>query len=108
MNKIYYIIFTLCLACSLNAQNKIQNLNFIFANNGYGFGYEYESFIRSNLSIGADLRWYDIRNDEFPIYDPYFNQFTVAGEKDILMFPLFFRTNYYLLRVELLIIFVLF
>lgn len=96
MNKLYKIIFALTIISSINAQDKIQNINFIFANNGYGFGYEYESFVRSNLSIGADLRLYDIRNDEFPIYDPYFNQFTVAGEKDILLFPLFFRTNYYL------------
>ena len=28
----------------LNAQDKIQNINFLFANNGYGFGYEYEKF----------------------------------------------------------------
>ena len=96
INKLYYLIFSLIVISSLNAQQKIQNLNFIFANNGYGFGYEYESFVRSNLSIGADLRLYDIRNDEFPTYDPYYNQYTVAGEKDILLFPLFFRTNYYL------------
>ena len=25
---------------SVNAQDKIQNINFLFANNGYGFGYE--------------------------------------------------------------------
>ena len=37
---------------SLNAQDKIQNINFLFANNGYGFGYEYEKFQKSNVSIG--------------------------------------------------------
>ena len=81
---------------SLNAQEKVQNINFLFANNGYGLGYEFEKFQKSNLSIGLDLRFYDVRNDEYPIYDPFYNQFTVAGEKDILLFPLFFRTNYYL------------
>ena len=95
-SKFHYLIFALTLFGSISAQDKIQNINFIFANNGYGFGYEYESFVRSNLSIGADLRFYDIRNDEYPVYDPYYNQVTVAGEKDILLFPLFFRTNYYL------------
>ena len=78
------------MAGPLNAQDKIQNINFLFANNGYGFGYEYEKFQKSNVSIGLDLRFYDIRNDEYPIYDPFYNQFTVAGEKDILLFPLFF------------------
>ena len=92
---ILFLIITFSV-CSLNAQDKIQNINFLFANNGYGFGYEYEKFRKSNVSIGVDLRFYDVRNDEYPIYDPFYNQFTVAGEKDILLFPLFFKTNYYL------------
>ena len=41
---------------SLNAQDKIQNINFLFANNGYGFGYEFEKFQKSNVSIGLDLK----------------------------------------------------
>ena len=32
---------------SVKAQDKIQNINFLFANNGYGFGYEYEKFQKS-------------------------------------------------------------
>jgi hypothetical protein len=39
MNKLYKIIFALTIISSINAQDKIQNINFIFANNGYGFGY---------------------------------------------------------------------
>ena len=94
MNKTIFLLLIALTIGSLNAQDKIQNINFLFANNGYGFGYEYEKFRKSNVSIGLDLRFYDIRNDEFPIYDPFYNQFTVAGEKDILLFPLFFKTNY--------------
>ena len=94
MNK-KLLIFVI-LVSNLFAKGNNQNLNFIFANNGYGFGYEYEKNVRSNLSIGVDLRLYDVRNDEYPIYDPFYNQFQVAGEKDILLFPLLFRTNYYL------------
>ena len=104
-NSLYKILEELSLDLNFNIicadnekslNDKIQNINFLFANNGYGFGYEYEKFRKSNVSIGLDLRFYDIRNDEFPIYDPFYNQFTVAGEKDILLFPLFFKTNYYL------------
>jgi len=94
MNK--KLLILVILVSNLFAQGNNQNLNFIFANNGYGFGYEYEKNVRSNLSIGVDLRLYDVRNDEYPIYDPFYNQFQVAGEKDILLFPLLFRTNYYL------------
>ena len=36
----------------------------MFTNNGYGFGYEFEKFSKENVSIGADLRFYDIRSDE--------------------------------------------
>ena len=96
MNKIILFIIVAFSICSLNAQDKVQNINFLFANNGYGLGYEYEKFRKSNVSFGVDLRFYDVRNDEYPIYDPFYNQFTVAGEKDILLFPLFFKTNYYL------------
>jgi hypothetical protein len=96
MNKTIILLITIFMIGPLNAQDKIQNINFLFANNGFGFGYEYEKFQKSNISIGLDLRFYDVRNDEYPIYDPFYNQFTVAGEKDILLFPLFFRTNYYL------------
>ena len=91
MNKIILFLIIAFSVCSLNAQDKIQNINFLFANNGYGFGYEYEKFQKSNVPIGLDLRFYDVRNDEYPIYDPFYNQFTVAGEKDILLFPLFFE-----------------
>ena len=90
MNKVVLMIFVVITTTCLNAQDKMQNINFLFANNGYGFGYEYEAFRKSNVSIGVDLRFYDIRNDEFPVYNPYYNQFTVAGEKDILLFPIFF------------------
>ena len=96
MNKVVLMIFVVITTTCLNAQDKMQNINFLFANNGYGFGYEYEAFRKSNVSIGVDLRFYDIRNDEFPVYNPYYNQFTVAGEKDILLFPIFFKTSYYL------------
>ena len=88
MNKAIFLLLIALTVGSLNAQDKIQNINFLFANNGYGFGYEYEKFRKSNVSIGLDLRFYDIRNDEFPIYDPFYNQFTVAGEKDILLLSL--------------------
>ena len=81
---------------SLNGQDKVQNINFIFANKGYGFGYDYESFIRTNHSIGLDLRFYDIRDDEFAVYNPYSNQINIAGEKDILLIPIFFKSNFYL------------
>ena len=96
MNKVVLMILVVITTTFLNAQDKMQNINFLFANNGYGFGYEYEAFRKSNVSIGVDLRFYDIRNDEFPVYNPYYNQFTVAGEKDILLFPIFFKTSYYL------------
>ncbi len=76
---------------SLNAQDKVQNINFLFANNGYGLGYEYEKFRKSNVSIGVDLRFYDVRNDEYPIYDPFYNQFTVAGRKRYFTFSFIFK-----------------
>ena len=78
MNKIILFLIIAFSVSSLNAQDKIQNINFLFANNGYGLGYEYEKFRKSNVSFGVDLRFYDVRNDEYPIYDPFYNQFTVC------------------------------
>ena len=89
------LILILTISSSLYSQEKSNNLNFMFTNNGYGFGYEFEKFSRENLSIGADLRFYDIRSDEYPVYDPFFNQYKVIGEKNITMLPLYFRLNYY-------------
>ena len=77
------------------SQEKNHNLNFLFANNAYGLSYEYQRFVKPDLSIGADLRFYDIRNDEYPVYDPFYNQYNVSGEKNILMFPMYIRFNYY-------------
>ena len=70
------------------SQEKNHNLNFLFANNAYGLSYEYQKFVKPDLSVGADLRFYDIRNDEYPVYDPYYNQYNVSGEKNILMLQL--------------------
>ena len=89
------LILILTISSSLYSQEKSNNLNFMFTNNGYGFGYEFEKFSRENLSIGADLRFYDIRSDEYPVYDPFFNQYKVIGEKNITMLPLYFRLNFY-------------
>ena len=63
MNKAIILLIVIFMTNSVKAQDKIQNINFLFANNGYGFGYEYEKFQKSNISIGLDLRFYDIRND---------------------------------------------
>tara|TARA_Y100000389_G_scaffold195179_1_gene226189 strand:+ start:2689 stop:3309 length:621 start_codon:yes stop_codon:yes gene_type:complete len=89
------LILLIGISSSLFSQQKSNNINFIFANNGYGFGYEFEKFTKSNLSIGADLRFYDIRSDEYAVYDPFFNQARIIGEKNIIMLPLYFRLNYY-------------
>ena len=56
MNKAIILLIVIFMTNSVNAQEKIQNINFLFANNGYGFGYEYEKFQKSNISIGLDLR----------------------------------------------------
>ena len=58
------LILILTISSSLYSQEKSNNLNFMFTNNGYGFGYEFEKFSRENLSIGADLRFYDILKNE--------------------------------------------
>ena len=44
MNKAIILLIVIFMTNSVNAQDKIQNINFPFANNGYGFGYEYEKF----------------------------------------------------------------
>ena len=46
------------------SQEKNHNLNFLLANNAYGLSYEYQRFVKPDLSVGADLRFYDIRTDE--------------------------------------------
>ena len=96
MNKAIMLLITTFMIGSLNAQDKFQNINFLFANKGFGIGYEFESFIRTDRSIGLDLKLYDIRNDEFAVYNPYSNQINIAGEKDILIVPIFFKSNFYL------------
>ncbi len=89
------LFILIIISSTLFSQEKNHNINFIFANNGYGFGYELEKFLRDDLSIGTDLRFYDIRADEYPIYDPFYNQYKVIGEKNITMLPLYFKLNYY-------------
>ena len=89
------IAIIMIISSSLYSQEKSHNLNFMFTNNGYGFGYEFEKFSKENLSIGTDLRFYDIRSDEYPVYDPFVNQYKIIGEKNITMLPLYFRVNYY-------------
>ena len=89
------LIVLIAISCGLHSQEKSNNINFIIGNNGYGFGYELEKFLRDDLSIGTDLRFYDIRADEYPIYDPFYNQYKVIGEKNITMLPLYFKLNYY-------------
>ena len=89
------LLILIIISSTLFSQEKNHNINFIFANNGYGFGYELDKFLRDDLSIGADLRFYDIRADEYPIYDPFYNQYKIIGEKNIIMLPLYFKLNYY-------------
>lgn len=89
------LIIIMMISSSLYSQENSHNLNFMFTNNGYGFGYESEKFLKENLSIGADLRFYDIRSDEYPVYDPFVNQYKIIGEKNITMLPLYLRLNYY-------------
>ena len=89
------LIVLIAISYGLHSQEKSNNINFIIGNNGYGFGYELEKFLRDDLSIGTDLRFYDIRADEYPIYDPFYNQYKVIGEKNITMLPLYFKLNYY-------------
>ena len=91
MINIYRKTITVFLLLSISlGQGKNHNLNFLFANNAYGLAYEYQRFVKDDLSIGTDIRFYDIREDEYPVYDPFFNQYNVSGEKSILMFPMFF------------------
>ena len=96
MNNIYkkIVIVFLLLSISLG-QGKNHNLNFLFANNAYGLAYEYQKFVKDDFSVGADIRFYDIREDEYPVYDPFFNQYSVSGEKSILMFPMYLKLTYY-------------
>ena len=89
------VAIMMIISSSLYSQEKSHNLNFMFTNNGYGFGYEFEKFSKENLSIGTDLRFYDIRSDEYPVYDPFINQYKIIGEKSITMLPLYLRFNYY-------------
>ena len=89
------LIIIMMISSSLYSQENSHNINFMFTNNGYGFGYESEKFLKENLSIGADLRFYDIRSDEYPGYDPFVNQYKIIGEKNITMLPLYLRLNYY-------------
>ena len=39
MNRAIILLISILMMGQLNAQDKIQNINFLFANNGYGFGY---------------------------------------------------------------------
>ncbi len=89
------LIVLIAISYGLHSQEKSNNINFIIGNNGYGFGYESERFLKNDLSIGADLRFYDMRADEYPVYDPFYNQYKIIGEKNIVMIPLYFRVNYY-------------
>ena len=77
---------------------KSSDLNFIFANNGYGFGFENTKQKNEVLQIGLDLRVYDIRRDEYTVYNEFYNQFGVIGEKSILMIPVYGRINYLLFQ----------
>ena len=90
-----YIFITLLMLSTIFSQEKNHNLNFLFANNAYGLSYEYQRFVKPDLSVGADLRFYDIRTDEYPVYDPFYNQYDVSGEKSILIFPMYIRLNYF-------------
>ena len=38
MNKAIILLIVIFMTNSVKAQDKIQNINFLFANNGYGFG----------------------------------------------------------------------
>ncbi len=90
-----YIFITLLMLSTIFSQEKNHNLNFLLANNAYGLSYEYQRFVKPDLSVGADLRFYDIRTDEYPVYDPFYNQYDVSGEKSILILPMYLRFNYY-------------
>lgn len=94
-NSLFLSLFSLSLG---QIGNKTSDLNFIFANNGYGFGFETTKQQNEVLQVGLDLRLYDIRRDEYTTYNEFYNQFGVIGEKSILMIPVYGRINYLLFQ----------
>ncbi|MDP6500300.1 MAG: hypothetical protein QF743_06295 [Candidatus Marinimicrobia bacterium] len=89
MKKLITVFIIIGLVSSSQAQMK-KSLGGMMGTRGFGIVFSGQWQIKSDLEVGFETRYYDIKNDsELPIYNQYTGQSYNVGDKALFMIPFF-------------------